>query len=450
MFHSNGENPFSDAATNRRVRVPRIRVPIAPFFLITAVFVLTGYALPVAPQKSKIEQELDKKDTGNKTAPPTSAPKSGHTRSVSRKRAAIEFPVTFISDVPGAEISLDGTVIGKVNDEKRLMVKVRQGRYIARASMKGYNPQSVPVAVFGQAIYTVLLGKPIPAPAPTPVVAEPTPEPVAPVETPPPSFDDILRRFIDPVETNKLTVAEWQEVTDKSDATTEQGAARIHLGKGQLAFFARNYAESVSEFNRATAALPRSGIAYYGLGNAYLATNQPNEAVNAYKRAIELTPEVAALANKGLGDALTKLRKFNEANSYYFKARDNGYVSPEINKRIAQNLMGEKQWKKALAELEAIEGEDSTGERYLYMGECYENLGRSLNAFQAYKKATEIAPNSAVAFAKLGDVLFAEKDFVSAHEAYERALALDTTGTVIDRQQIRKRANTAASQMKKK
>jgi hypothetical protein len=46
-------------------------------------------------------------------------------------------------------------------------------------------------------------------------------------------------------------------------------------------------------------------------------------------------------------------------------------------------------------------------------------------------------------------VLFSERDFVAASEAYERALALDTTGAHIDRQLIRKRANSAASQKKK-
>jgi Flp pilus assembly protein TadD len=463
MFQVNGDRYFSDSANHSRHRVQTARIFLVRalgVLVLTSMYVWPAGALTIqTAQKSKIEQELDKKNTGNKKDTgnqPPSTTKSGHTKSVSRRTTSGEFPITFVSDVTGAEISLDGKVIGIIQPDKRLRVNVKQGRYTAKASLKGYNPQSIPVAVYGQSVYTIVLGKPIPTPAPTPVsTPAPTPaasstEPATTDEKPSPSVDDLLRRFIDPVETNKLTVADWQEVTEKADDSTEQGAARVHLGRGQLAYLARNFAESVSEFNRATAALPESGIAYYGLGNAYLATNQPIEAANAYKRAIDLTPEVAALANKGLGDSYTKLHKTKEANSHYSKARELGYLSPEINRRIAQNLMSEKQWAKALKELEAIdENNDSSAERYLLVGESLENLKRNLNAYHAYLKATELDPKSAIAFAKLGDVLFSERDFSSASEAYERALALDTTGASIDRQLIRKRANAAASQKKK-
>jgi Tfp pilus assembly protein PilF len=414
-----------------------------------------------AQVKSKIQQELDSKSSPNK--PATSASKkttnAGHSRSTGRRSGPVEYPLTFMSDVPGAEIALDGVVVGKINEERRLTVKVKQGQYKATASLKGYQPQSMNVTAYGTSSYTIKLGKPIPvppAPAPTPAatpLATPTPEAESDVTTAP-SSDDILKRFMDPRETQNVTVEEWQSVVAENEQlreaqpTRSQAVARYHLGRGQLAYLKKDYADSVAEFNRALTALPLSGIAYYGLANAYLATNQPVEASRAYQRAVALTPEVAALVNKGLGDASTKLGKHKEANAYYEKARNLGFLSLELNKAIALNLMAQKQWEKALAELEAIES-DSSVERYLYLGECYENLKRPLNAYKAYLKATEIDANSAVAFAKLGDVLFLQRDFPAAKEAYERALALDTTGTHIDRQLVRKRANEAEPDPKK-
>jgi tetratricopeptide (TPR) repeat protein len=268
---------------------------------------------------------------------------------------------------------------------------------------------------------------------------------------PPPSADDIIRRFIDPKETNKLSAEDWNEVILQSEEalrkepTNIQILARLHLARGQVAYLNRNYAESLSEFNRAIEALPRSGIAYYGLGNAYMATNQPLQANKTYQRATELTPEMAAVAEKGVGDAFTKLGRNNEANASYRRARDLGYVSAELNKNIAVNLIQEKQWHKALAELTAIEETETSSDIQLYLGECYENLKRPLSAYRAYAAASKLDPNSPVAFSKLGNLLYEHNEFADAKEAYERALALDTTGKVINRQLIRKMADKAAS-----
>jgi tetratricopeptide (TPR) repeat protein len=155
---------------------------------------------------------------------------------------------------------------------------------------------------------------------------------------------------------------------------------------------------------------------------------------------------MAPLAQKGIGDALTKLSRANEANVYYKRARDLGYPSPDLNKNLAVNLIEDKQWQKALAELTAIENSDSSAEIQLYLGECYENLKRPLSAYRAYAAASKLDPNSALAFSKLGNLLYEQNEFPQAKEAYERALALDTTGKIINRQLIRKLADKAASE----
>lgn len=108
------------------------------------------------------------------------------------------------------------------------------------------------------------------------------------------------------------------------------------------------------QFTNATRELPRSGLAYYGLGNAYLATNQPAEAAKAYQRAIQLTPDIAAKAYKASGDALSKMGKTKDANAHYIRARELGHFSPDVSINVALNLMKEKQWKQALAELNAV------------------------------------------------------------------------------------------------
>jgi tetratricopeptide (TPR) repeat protein len=402
--------------------------------------------------KSKIEQDIERRNTPAKKP---ESEKRGRTPAragsgYNRLSRLNESSVTILSEVPGTEIFIDGALVGKIDETRKLTTNVKKGQHRLTASFKGYSPQSMIISVAAErSTYTLNLGKPIPAPTPAPVAkVEPTPAP--PPSPPPPDPDDIIRRFINPKETAQVTVEDWRQVLAQTEEalktqTDSQLTARLHLARGQQSYLKRNYAESLSEFNRAIDALPLSGIAYYGRGNAYLATNQPLQAHKAYVRASELTPEVAALAHKGIGDALTKMLKRNEANSSYIKARDLGYVSPELNKSIARNLIEEKEWQKALLELTAIEERDKSAEIQLYLGECYENLKRPLSAFRAYAAAGQLDPNSALAFLKLGDLLYELNEFPEARDAYERALALDTTGSILNRQLVRKLADKAAS-----
>jgi len=413
-----------------------------------------AFAAFPAQVKSKIEQEIEK-SAANKKTEPTSKGKApirsggGGTRS----RRPDEASITIASEVPGTEISIDGTPVGKIDESKKLTIKVKKGHHTATASLKGYNSQSITISVVAdRSSHSISLGKPIPQPpplpSPAPKVALATDELPAP---PPPSADDIIRRFISPTETDKLSPADWNEVISQSEEALKKEPAnaqlvdRLHLARGQVAYLNRNYAESLSEFNRAIEAMPRSGVAYYGLGNAYMATNQPLQANKTYQKATELTPEMAAVALKGIGDAYTKLGRSNEANLSYKRAREMGYVSAELNKNIAINLIQDKQWQKALNELNAIGENDGSAEIQLYLGECYENLKRPLSAYRAYATASKLDPNSPIAFSKLGNLLYEHNEYPEAKEAYERALALDTTGKVINRQLIRKLADKAAS-----
>jgi tetratricopeptide (TPR) repeat protein len=403
--------------------------------------------------KSKIELELEKKNVTSKKVEPTKRTRSEPRPGANPRSHSLNEPmITILSEVPGTEISVDGTVVGKIDDSKKLTVKVKKGQHKATASLKGYNPQTITISVSADhSTHTVSLGKPIPVPvpAPTPVVKA-APVTVPPPVPPLPSADDIIRGFINPKETNKVGLQDWKDVIAQSEETLKKEPAnrqvigRLHLARGQIAFLTHNFAESLSEFNRSIVVLPDSGIPYYGLGNAYMATNQPLQAHKAYQRATDLTPELAPLAQKGIGDALTKLARTNEANVYYKRARDLGYSSAELNKNLAVNLIEEKQWQKALVELTAIEDSDSSAEVQLYLGECYENLKRPLSAYRAYAAASKLDPNSPLAFSRLGNLLYEQNEFPQAKEAYERALALDTTGNVINRALIRKLADKAA------
>ncbi len=426
------------------------KILVRIFPLSALALLLLQADLTAAQIKSRIELELEQKNAPTKkteTEKKRTSPRAG-----GNYARLNESSVTIISEMPGTEILVDGNLVGTIDVTKKLTTRIKKGSHHVTARLKGYNPQSMIISVAAErSTHTLNVGKPIPAPAPAPspiAKAEPTPAP--PPTPPPPSADDIFRRFIDPKETSKVTVEDWQQVLAQTEEamkteTNSQLTARLHLARGQQAYLKQNYAESLSDFNRAIEVLPQSGIAYYGLGNAYLATNQPFQAHKSYVKALSLTPEVAALAHKGIGDSLTKMLKRSEANSSYIKARELGYVSAELSTSVARNLIEEKEWQKALYELTAIEDGDKLAEVQLSLGECYENLKRPLSALRAYMAAGKLDPKSAMAYLRLGNLLFEFNEFPEARDAYERALALDTTGTLINRQLVRKQADKAAS-----
>ncbi|HKE59481.1 MAG TPA: PEGA domain-containing protein, partial [Pyrinomonadaceae bacterium] len=219
-----------------------------------------------APVKSKIELELEKKNNPTPN-PPVNKGKSRRSSS-SEDRVAVprDYPVSFTSDVIGADIFLDGTMIGKIGADKKLLTRVKRGQHRVTASSKGYNPTSMTISVVSdRMVYTLDLGNPLPAAsaAPSPVAkVDPTPEPSPPA--PVVSADDVLGRFIDPRETNTLTTDDWKSLISQTEEGLKlepsQGklGARLHVARGQLAFLDHNYAESLTEFNKAIVALPQS------------------------------------------------------------------------------------------------------------------------------------------------------------------------------------------------
>jgi Tfp pilus assembly protein PilF len=70
-----------------------------------------------------------------------------------------------------------------------------------------------------------------------------------------------------------------------------------------------------------------------------------------------------------------------------------------------------------------------------------------LSASKAYLKATELDPKSAIAHYRYAEVMYKLREWATAMESYERALALDTTGATVNRKQARERANEAAKKL---
>ncbi|HEV2802378.1 MAG TPA: tetratricopeptide repeat protein [Pyrinomonadaceae bacterium] len=356
-------------------------------------------------------------------------------------RTPVLLDVTFVTGVAESDIFVHAPggklqSLGRTGADGKLRTRMPRGAYIVTASRAGYNAQRQQINVqTGSANFFLnLSGMPLPG-----TVASPA---------------EILRRFSDPRQTDSVTADEWQSVQQQTAAAfaANPGDAQVRaqslFAEGQLAYLKRDYAGALVAFNNSALALPTSALAYYGLGNAYLATNQLPEAARAYSRAVELDGQLA-MAYRGVGDVLTRQGKNKDALAYYERAKALGYFSPGAALNTGRNLMRLGRWTEAARELAAVAKAQPTAEVFIALGDCYAQLKQPLSAAPAYRRAIELDPQSAQAHARYGEVMYESREYAAAAEALERALALDRAGASINRARARKMADEAASKARR-
>jgi tetratricopeptide (TPR) repeat protein len=420
------------------------------------------------PPKPNIAGEVEeKKANGEGEARPSTTPvRKGQPKP---PKPAPSYEVNFKTDIPDAEIFIvvDNTAttqsLGKTDAEGKLMKRLPRGTYNLLASRPGYQIQRrlIQVRSSGPNDVSFSLAMPVvakktdeeeKAPEPTPTPAEaPEPTPADPLA----DADALIKRFLDVKETEGVKAEDWRPVRESLYAALDKDPGNSRLkgralaADGQLAYLAADYASALVAFKQAALVQPDLALAHYGLGNAYLATNQPAEAFKAYSQATTLNSELA-LAYRGMGDALTRQNKAKEAAVYYTRAKSFGQPLPaDTGLAAARDLKKRKRWAQALKEFQDVAAARPTSEVYVDIGDCYVGLEQPLSASQSYRKATELDPKSALAHYRFGEVMQKLREYAAAMEALERAIALDPQGTNINRKRAREMADDAAEKLKK-
>lgn len=322
-----------------------------------------------------------------------------------------------------------------------------------------------------------------PPPTVTPVVKPtpaPTPEPIQPTLAPPVQTpEQVMERFIDFQQSSGVTVKDWESVVaqTQSDSTDSQAKAQLFIARGYMAYERADYSNALVQFKAAALEMSDSALPHYSIGRVYLVTKQPNQAENAFERAMKLNKKFA-LAYQGMGDALTAQNKAKKAREYYDEAAriaaaagpvdappvksstgksnadpvdpttltaDSAY---NLELRSAQDLTKRKKWQQSLDKLLPLAKSNPTADSYIAIGDNYFGMEQWLSAQQAYQKATALNPSSALAFYKSGLVLFETNEFEAASEAFEKSLILDQTGLTINRDRVRKMADEASEKAK--
>lgn len=266
-------------------------------------------------------------------------------------------------------------------------------------------------------------------------------------------INDILRRYGDPLKTNTVSLSDWEFVYQMAQANTLNNFTAIQIeaqrwfSSGQIEFAKGNYANAYAAFTKAVEFMPDSAYPFYALGNAYNANKQITDALNAYQKAVQINPKFA-LAYRKIGDIHLAANRPKEASVAFQSALLNGFDSPAVHYDLAKSHMKNKRWDEASKELEVVVKEAPTSDVFLTLGDLYTELKRNISAYEAYKKATELSPNSAPAFYKLGELMFSEREFEKSKVAFEKALELDEKGKEINLNQTKKYVREAAQKLR--
>lgn len=442
-------------------RAARSFVTLVCAALLLAAWAVSGVAQPQTPRiATDVEDKEKPKEKEKETRPPAQQrPQNTRRAQGGGPRAAATIGVTIKTDLPQSEIFLSRGAtgmqkLGKTDAEGKLMIQLPPGKHEIIASRQGARilRQQIKVGPDSNSFsFDLALPKPPPqedAVAEVTPTPEPTPEPVKP----PVDFDQVVSRFTGG-KGDAPTADEWKEAHDLKAAALEKEPdnkrleAQTLLAEGQSAYLRNDYPSAVAAFRKAVIASPDYAASQYALGNAYLATNQPLRAFDAYGEAVKLDKDMAP-AYKGAGDALTRLGRTKEATFYFDRAKGLGQTLP-TNTSLAKGreLKNRKRWAEAVSEFEDVAAREPSAEVFIDIGDCYVGLQKSFSAAKAYQKATELDTKNALAYFKYAEVMFNEHEWASAMESYERALALDATGNAFNRVKARGRADEAAKKL---
>ncbi|MFQ3639450.1 MAG: tetratricopeptide repeat protein [Chloracidobacterium sp.] len=249
-------------------------------------------------------------------------------------------------------------------------------------------------------------------------------------------IEALFARYENPRTTNLVTAEEWEALVDTANRHIESGDLRVEyralelLGQGMLALRVGDTASALSRLLGATRLFPTSAVANYALGQAYLAANQPAEAIPAFQRSMAANP-VLAMAHYGLGVALLRRGQAREAVPSLERAEALGYAPPDLPVQLARALVAQRSYGAAIERLRPLMLSPSV-DVLITLGDAYAGQKKADAAREAYETALQRDPASPLPPARLGEMLFRAKKYQEALPYLQQALDLDPNGQLVD------------------
>jgi len=410
-------------------------------------------------KNQKISDDANKQKSKKKSKQTAANNNAAPTRTISNKKAAPKtyLDVTFVAKEPAVEVYLNDRNIGRTDEKFQLAKRLAPGEYLVMAKNKRQVLMSTRRVTISPEQTTVKLFEEI--------VPKPTPQVVETVQTREKTDAEILlensvmvkrilETYANPATTDSVTTEDWQLVFQAAQTGQLQGYTAVQIeaqrwfASGQIELAKGEYINAFTAFNKAQEFMPTSALPVFALGNTYFANQKYADALKLYLKALQIDNKLA-FGYKKLGDTQRLLGKEKEAISAYKNAIQFGYNTIETRFWLGTLMLETKQIEEAIKELEAIAKEMPKAEVFISIGNGYEKLKRDVSAIEAYQKAIDADPNSALGYYKLADVYQSQREYTKAKENYEKAISLDPEGKSVNKTEVQKKLKEATDKLNK-
>ncbi len=242
-------------------------------------------------------------------------------------------------------------------------------------------------------------------------------------------------------ETRKLVEQEFEEARARFDSAISESEREIATMRTELEASAQHDRQRTEDALLANALIP--------LGERQYRTSDYKGALNTYNRALELDPENPVI-NQRLGYVYTQTGELDEAKACYQKAiaREKdfapalaglGYVQRRLGEDVGKQIiegMNSDERSDILFERDRLLNEseklllqalklspklvDDDGESYWgILGGLYKRRGQTEQAIEAYKRVTEVTPQSSYGYVNLALLYQKKSDRQHALDTYE-------------------------------
>jgi membrane associated rhomboid family serine protease/Flp pilus assembly protein TadD len=152
---------------------------------------------------------------------------------------------------------------------------------------------------------------------------------------------------------------------------------------------------AIEEFNRAIASDPASAMAHYNLGVAYGRKENSEQAIDAFKKCLELNPELSLreLAYYNLGQGYLRLSRDEEAISAFNQSLQLDSQDPKTHFYLGVAYLRKERYDEAITAFQqALKLKPDLVEAKINLGAAYETKGLNDQAIAAYEEALKLKP----------------------------------------------------------
>lgn len=263
----------------------------------------------------------------------------------------------------------------------------------------------------------------------------------------------IFSDFTDPQKSADVTLDDWKFAANAAvlgefqNLSKQQIEAQRKFAAGQAALAEGNRKKAFADFSLAVQNFPTSPLPHIGLGDAYFASAQWQDAARSYEKARSVGPNFW-MAHLRLGEIYRILGDKKKAVLSYadaIKFGDNRYETRFLRARA---LVDAEEIESAIPALEDLLKEKPSSVGYLALGEAYEMQKREVAALDNYRKAVEIDPGLPIAQYRLARIYYEQREYQKAVEGFDAAIKLDGDRRSFPHEDARVKRSNASTKIK--